>query len=77
MTTQLKTASFSAHRSRWRRARTWLTAIDEAIAYDPQEEVDEIIRGLRKSVTQLETKVAALERSDNVELRPVTANAIA
>ena len=65
MTTQIESVYVEQNASRWQKVRAWLTAIDEAIAYDPQEEADATIRQLRKSVSQLETKVANLERRES------------
>ena len=64
MTTQIESDYVEQNSSRWQKVRAWLTAIDEAIAYDPYEQADATIRQLRESVSQLETKVADLECQD-------------
>ena len=64
MTTRIESDYVEQNSSRWQKVRAWLTAIDEAIAYDPQVEADATIRQLRESVSQLETKVADLGRRD-------------
>jgi len=64
MTTQIESDYVEQNASRWQKVRAWLTAIDAAIAYDPQEEANATIRQLRKSISQLETKVADIERRE-------------
>ena len=76
MTMQIKSVNIEQGPSRWQKARAWLTAIDAAIAYDPQEEADAIMRQLRKSVTQLEMKVADLEGHERGELTAAATDAV-
>ncbi len=41
--------------------QAWLTAFEQAMNYDPQENTDTIIRHFRDEVAQLETRVIELE----------------
>ena len=63
MTVQIETTNVEQNPTLGRKLRTWLTAIDQAIAYDPREHADTVIRQLWKKVEQLETRVNELEES--------------
>ena len=41
--------------------RRWLTAFEQAMAYDPQEHTDATIRQFREEVARLEARVIELE----------------
>ncbi len=64
MTEQKKFASVEQNPTRWQKRLAWLTAFDQAMNYDPQANTDTTIRQLREGVARLETKVIALEGSD-------------
>ena len=61
MASQQDTAILKQPGSRWKRALAWFNAIDEALAYDPQEEAFAKIRHLSEVAAELETRVAKLE----------------
>ncbi len=64
MTEQKKFAIVEQNLTRWQKLLAWLTAFDQAMNYDPQANTDTTIRQLREGVARLETKVIALEGSD-------------
>ena len=64
MTEQKKSAIVEQNPTRWQKLLAWLTAFDQAMNYDPQSNTDTTIRQLREGVARLETKVLALEGSD-------------
>ncbi len=64
MTEQKKFALVEQNLTRWQKLLAWLTAFDQAMNYDPQANTDTTIRQLREGVARLETKVIALEGSD-------------
>ena len=64
MTEQKKSAIVEQNPTRWQKLLAWLTAFDQAMNYDPQANTDTTIRQLREGVARLETKVIALEGSD-------------
>ena len=64
MTEQKKFAIVEQNPTRWQKLLAWLTAFDQAMNYDPQANTDTTIRQLREGVARLETKVIALEGSD-------------
>ena len=64
MTEQKKSAIVERNPTRWQKLLAWLTAFDQAMNYDPQASADTTIRQLREGVARLETKVLALEGSD-------------
>ncbi len=64
MTKQIKTAIVEQNPTRWQKLLAWLTAFDQAMNYDPQANNDTTIRHLKEGVARLETKVTALEGSD-------------
>ncbi len=64
MTEQEKFAIVEQNLTRWQKLLAWLTAFDQAMNYDPQANTDTTIRQLREGVARLETKVIALEGSD-------------
>ncbi len=64
MTEQEKFASVEQNLTRWQKLLAWLTAFDQAMNYDLQANTDTTIRQLREGVARLETKVIALEGSD-------------
>jgi len=61
MTAKTKTINASDNRSRWQKLRASLTAIDQAMSYDPQEHRDAVVKNLWDKVAQLETRVNDLE----------------
>ena len=61
MTRQTKTAVAEQNSSRWQKLQAWLTAFEQAMNYDPQENTDATIRHFREKVAQLETRVIELE----------------
>jgi hypothetical protein len=58
---QIKTVIAQENPSRWQKLLAWLTAFEQAMAYDPQEHVDATIRQLREEAARLETRVIELE----------------
>ena len=64
MIEQKKSAIVEQNPTRWQKLLAWLTAFDQAMNYDPQANTDTTIRQLREGVARLETKVLALEGSD-------------
>ncbi len=64
MTEQKKSAIVEQNPTRWQKLLAWLTAFDQAMNYDTQTNTDTTIRQLREGVARLETKVLALEGSD-------------
>ncbi len=64
MIEQKKSAIVEQNPTRWQKLLAWLTAFDQAMNYDPQANTDTTIRQLREGVARLETKVIALEGSD-------------
>jgi len=62
MTGQIETPTPEQNPSRWQKLMAWLTAFEQAMAYDPREYTDEPIRRLRAEVAQLETRVIELEQ---------------
>ncbi len=62
MNLQTNTATLTQERSRWRHLTSWITAIEQAAAYDPQVQAAATIRQLGNAVEQLKTRVDALER---------------
>ena len=64
MTTKTGTIKTIANLTRWQKLTASLTAIDEAISYDPQEHRDAIAKHLWEKVTQLEARVNDLESRD-------------
>ena len=61
MTGQIESAIAEQNPSRWQKLLAWLTAFEQAMAYDPQEHTDATIRELREEVARLETRVIELE----------------
>jgi uncharacterized protein YceH (UPF0502 family) len=61
MTGQIESAIEEQIPSRWQKLLAWLTAFEQAMAYDPQEHTDATIRQLREEVARLETRVIELE----------------
>ena len=61
MTEQIETAIADQSPSRWRKLMASLTALEQAMSYDPQEHADAMIRHLWQKVEQLETRVHELE----------------
>ena len=61
MTGQIESAIAEQIPSRWQKLLAWLTAFEQAMAYDPQEHTDATIRQLREEVARLETRVIELE----------------
>lgn len=61
MTGQIESAIAEQNPSRWQKLLAWLTAFEQAMAYDPQEHTDATIRQLREEVARLETRVIELE----------------
>lgn len=61
MTGQIESAIAEQKPSRWQKLLAWLTAFEQAMAYDPQEHTDAAIRQLREEVARLEARVIELE----------------
>lgn len=61
MTGQIESAIAEQNPSRWQKLLAWLTAFEQAMAYDPQEYTDAAIRQLREEVARLEARVIELE----------------
>ena len=57
MTGQIESAIAEQNPSRWQKLLAWLTAFEQAMAYDPQEHTDAAIRQLREEVARLEARV--------------------
>ena len=64
MTTKTENCKAEDNRSRWQKLTTSLTALDQAMSYDPQEHRDATVKHLWKKVEQLETRVNELEGRD-------------
>ena len=64
MTTKTENSKAEDNRSRWQKLTTSLTALDQAMSYDPQEHRDAIVKSLWEKVAQLETRVNKLEGCD-------------
>jgi len=64
MKAKIETTKEEGKRSRWQRPAASLTAIDQAMSYDPQEHRDATVKHLWKKVEQLETRVNELEGRD-------------
>ncbi len=58
---QIKTVIAEQNPSRLQKLLAWLTAFEQAMAYDPQEHTDATIRQLREEVARLETRLIDLE----------------
>ena len=61
MTGQIESAIAEQNPSRWQKLLAWLTAFEQAMAYDPQEHTDATIRQFREEVARLEARVIELE----------------
>ena len=61
MTVLIESAMVGQKPTRWQKLRTWLTAIDEVMNYDPQEYNYGAIRQLREAVAKLESRITELE----------------
>lgn len=61
MTGQIESAIAEQNPLRWQKLLAWLTAFEQAMAYDPQEHTDAAIRQLRDEVARLEARVIELE----------------
>ena len=61
MTVQVETLNGDRTHARWQSIKKWLTAIDDAMNYDPNEYADTMVRNLSKKVEQLETRVNEIE----------------
>lgn len=64
MTVQIETSKVKQSFTRGHKLRAWLTTLDQAMAYDPQEHRDATVTHLWKKVEQLETRVNELEGRD-------------
>ncbi len=64
MTVQIETTNVKQNLTRGQKLRAWLTALDQAMAYDPQEHADAMTRHLWQKVEQLEIRVIELEGRD-------------
>ncbi len=62
MTGQFETPTAEQNPSRWQKLMAWLTAFEQAMAYDLREYTDATIRRLRAEVAQFETRVIELEQ---------------
>jgi len=61
MAVQINTATVATGSRRWGKLKMWLTAFEEATAYDPHVHAAETVRQLRMSVKSLEARVLELE----------------
>ncbi len=64
MTAQTETTNVKQNLTPGRKLRAWLTTLEQAMAYDPQEHAAEMIRHLWQKVEQLESRVNELEARD-------------
>jgi len=64
MTTKTDNISEGGNRSRWKKLKATLTAIDDAMSYDPEEYRDAAVRNLWEKVSLLETRVSEMETRD-------------
>jgi hypothetical protein len=64
MTTRTDSILEGGNRTRWQKLTATLTAIGEAISYDPEEHREAIVKNLWGKVSQLETRVSELETRD-------------
>ncbi len=58
---QIETVIAEQNPSLWQKLLAWLTTVEQAMAYDPQEHTDATIRQLREEVARLETRLIDLE----------------
>ncbi len=61
MTGQIESAIAEQSTSRWQKLLAWLTAFEQAMNYDPQENTNAALRQLREEVARLETRMIELE----------------
>ncbi len=61
MTGQIESAIAEQSTSRWQKLLAWLTAVEQAMYYDPQEHTNATLRQLREEVARLETRMIELE----------------
>lgn len=61
MTTQIETAITAQTPSRWQRLLAWLTAFEEAMDYDPQQEASASIKRLNAEVERLSARLDEAE----------------
>ena len=62
MTAQIETANAATNPTRWRRLLAWLTALEQAMDYDPQEHTDASVKHLREEVRRLAARLRDVER---------------
>ncbi len=60
MTTQIRTTNDKRTRTPWHTLRTWLSAIDDGMNFDPHEYTNTMVQLLSKRVEQLEKRVNEL-----------------
>ncbi len=61
MAIQVETVNQDRKHTRWEPTKRWLTAVYEAMSYDPHEHADNLVRGLFRKVEQLEARVKEVE----------------
>ena len=61
MTVQVGTLNEDRKQTRWQSIKRWLTAIDDAMNYDPQEHANNVVRQLVRKTEQLESRMREIE----------------
>ena len=61
MTVQVGTLNEDRKQTRWQSIERWLTAINDAMNYDPQEYADTVVRQLVRKTEQLESRMHEIE----------------
>ena len=61
MTVQVGTLNEDRKQTRWQSIKRWLTAINDAMNYDPQEYADTVVRQLVRKTEQLESRMHEIE----------------
>lgn len=76
MTVHIETTSVEQNPSRWRRFLASLSAIEEAMNYDPQADTAATIRHLWQKAAQLDIRVNELEGRDQRILASVVTDLV-
>lgn len=61
MNTQIETANAEQVPTRWQKTLTWLSAVEAAMNYDPQENANTSIKSLRADVDRLNKRLNEVE----------------
>ena len=67
MTAQIETAKAAENSSRWQTLLAWLAAFEQAMDYDPEEQLYQSHKRLNQQVERLQARVQDLERFDKQE----------